>query len=357
MQHVKPRGARAEFRIKGARGLVLRVTAAGTKSWTFLYASPSSGKRRKVSLGEYPAKGLAEAKDEALALIVAVKAGRDPLHERAAHNAAETFEGLSKRYMTEHEQRNARAGVRSSYTDEAQRLLNVDILPILGHHRAEAVTKRLVMEVVEKVARRGALVTADHVLGLVRAIYNYANGTGAFEVNPTLGLKRRNAGRPRERVLTDEEIPVLWQALDDAPKLSMAIRDGLKLELLLGVRISEALGAAKSEIDLARRVWTIPAIRTKSQREHRLPLSDMAMGILRLAVSGPGKAHGCSLPKRQTGPYGQNLRREGYCGFASAFNSPASAVTTCGARWRLGWATSALPTRQSSACSITPRAR
>jgi hypothetical protein len=71
---VKPRGDRAEFRIKGARNLVLRITAIGAKTWTFLYASPTSGKRCKLSLGTYPAKKLAQANDEALARVVAVKA-------------------------------------------------------------------------------------------------------------------------------------------------------------------------------------------------------------------------------------------------------------------------------------------
>ena len=201
--------------------------------------------------------------------------------------------------MVEHGRRNARAGVRSRSTDEAQRLLDVDILPVIGQHRAEAVTKRMVMEAVEKVAQRGALVTADHVLGLIRATYNYANGTGALEVNPTLGLKRRNASRPRERVLTDEEIRILWQALDDAPKLSMAIRDALKLELLLGVRISEARGAAKSEIDLVRRVWTIPSVRTKAEREHKLPLSDIALEIVRGAMERAGRSQWLFPANRQ----------------------------------------------------------
>jgi integrase len=105
-----------------------------------------------------------------------------------------------------------------------ERMLRVDILPALGHHRAEAISKLHVMQVVEAVAARRIFVAADHVLGLIRAIYNWANGTGRLEVNPTLGLKKRNVSRPRERVLLDPEVRVLWQALDAAPKLSAEIR-------------------------------------------------------------------------------------------------------------------------------------
>ena len=92
----------------------------------------------------------------------------------------------------------------------------------------------------------------------------------------------------RDRVLDDDEIRVLWHRLDTPSKLSEEIRDALKLQLLLGVRIGEALGAAKSEIDLSRRVWSIPAFRTKGEREHRLPLTTLAASILRSAIDRPG---------------------------------------------------------------------
>jgi integrase len=290
VQHAKPRGSRAEFRIKGAANLVLRVTSSGVKTWTFLYASPTSRKRCKLSLGTYPAKSLSAARDEALALSVAVKAGRDPLHERRVEDTADTFAALSKRYLAEHEKRNAREGRRGRSTAEAERLLNADILPAIGHHRAGAVTRRHVMEVVEAVASRGSFVTADHVLGLVRAIYNWANATGRLEVNPTLGLKKRNASKPRDRILSDTELRTFWQALDAAPKLSHEIRTALKLELLLGVRIGEAVGAARSEIDLERQIWTIPARRTKAEREHRLPLPALAVELLRAALNRAGNS-------------------------------------------------------------------
>jgi integrase len=150
------------------------------------------------------------------------------------------------------------------------------------------ITRRHVADVVDSVAARGSFVVADRVLGFIRAIYNWANGTGWLEVNPTLKLKKRNVGKPHERVLSDTEIQTLWRALETAPKLSPEIYDALRLELLLGVRIGEALGAAKSEIDLEGRTWTIPALRTKAKREHPLPLPQLAESILRSALRRAG---------------------------------------------------------------------
>jgi integrase len=282
---VKPNGNVAEHRIKGFRNLVLRVLPSGLKTWTFIYKSPTTSKWRKIRLGAYPAVGLQLAKDLAIAHMVAITAGKDPL---AAPATTMTFGQLADAYMVEH-----RRKCRPSWSREAQRMLDADIRPYLKDLRIDAISKADVVAIIERVARRGSFVSADNVLGLIRAIFNWAAGTGKTENDPTRGLKKRNAGRPRERVLTDDEIAVLWCALDQLPfserTLSSQIRDALKLQLLLGVRVGEAVGAAKAEFDLARATWTIPAARTKSGREHRLPLSPLAAEVIAQAMrrSGP----------------------------------------------------------------------
>lgn len=67
LQAVKSAGARTDFRIKGAPGLQLRVTASGTKAWAFAYKSPATGKWAKIALGRYPEVELKNAKNLALA--------------------------------------------------------------------------------------------------------------------------------------------------------------------------------------------------------------------------------------------------------------------------------------------------
>ena len=184
VQAARAHGTRAEFRIKGARNLVLRITPAGAKAWTFLYASPATGRRRKLALGTYPGKSLATAKDEALRHSIAVHDGMDPLLTRSAEEAAETFASLARRYMVEHERKHSRAGQPSRSTREAQRLLDADILPALGRHKAAAVQRQHVMAIVDAVADRGSYVVADRVLGLVRAIFNWAIGKDGLKRTP-----------------------------------------------------------------------------------------------------------------------------------------------------------------------------
>ena len=265
----------------------------GTKSWALAYKSPATGKWSKAALGQYPGVGLAEAKARALDLAAEVRRGCDPIHDKRREALAETFAVLAKRYMREHETRNARAGKRSRSTKEAQRQLDADILPQIGCIKAENVTRQHVMQVVEEIADRGALVSADRALGLVRAVYNWACGTGRLERNPTLGLKKRNAGRAKTRVLGPGEIRAFWQAIETLDGISPSLRDAYRLQLLTGARIGEVLGARRAEIDLDRNIWTIAAIRTKAGREHALPLSPNAATIFQAAIERVDAAAQC----------------------------------------------------------------
>jgi integrase len=82
--------------------------------------------------------------------------------------------------------------------------------------------------------------------------------------------------------LSNDEIRLVWN-------VGCEFRDAYRLQLLLAVRIGEVLNARWTEIDLTKRVWTLPACRTKSRREHRLPLSDLAIEVLQgLQGSSPG---------------------------------------------------------------------
>jgi integrase len=291
VRNAKPRGKRAEYRIKGAPGLVLRVTSNGTKTWVFRYVSPSSGRQTKLSLGSYPALGLSAAKDRAQRLAIEVRDGHDPAAQRRADKAAGTFAELAADYMRDRKLRNDRSGRGSDWTKEVQRLLDRDILPVIGQHKAKAITRRQVADVVEIVAERGSFAIADKVLGVVRAIYRWAVETGHLDIDPTFGLKKRHAGQPRKRVLSDQELRTLWRSIESSD-MTLMTKDILRLEVLLGLRVKEIAGAAKNEIDLVNQVWILPGgRRTKSGREHRVPLPPVASSILEGAIKRAGDSY------------------------------------------------------------------
>lgn len=288
----RARGSRTDFRIQGAPGLQLRVTEAGSKTWALTYKSPGTGKWAKVALGRYPSMGLAEAKGKAIDIGAEIRKGRDPIHDQKKDAPVDTFATLAARYMREHELRNSRGGRRSRSTVEAQRILDVDVMPRIGHLRSEMLSKHHVMGVVEAIADRGAYVASDRALGLIRAIYNWACGTGRMEQNPTLGLKKRNAGRARSRVLSHHELASFWNVIG-CPHcgITLDLRDAYRLQLLTGARIGEVIGAPRAEVDLDRALWTIAAARTKARREHVVPLSPHAVSIFRGAIARSDKRY------------------------------------------------------------------
>lgn len=285
IQHAKGRGDRTEYRIACSRNLVMRVSPTGSRIWLFLFVSPVTRKHRKMRIGSYPSMGLAQARERSLELTVKVSQGRDPLLHQKLKAAETDFEELSNAYLAEQARRN-RAGARdSAWTSEVRRLLDRDILPFLRHHKADAVTKADVMAVVQRVIDRGSFGIADKALGVIRAIYTWAAETGRLEIDPTRGLKKRNAGRPRDKVLQEAELLKFWHALQSPSGMTLGIRDAFRLQLLLGVRINEAISSRRTEVDLQRREWVIPADRNKSRRTHTIPLSDMAIAVFRSALA------------------------------------------------------------------------
>lgn len=293
-------GDRTDYRIRGVKGLQLRVTAKGTKTWALAYKKPGTDKWAKVSFGSYPSLGLADATTRALDLATEVRRGRDPLATTTDGAVSETFEDLAKRYINEHAKRNARGDRLSRSTIEASRQLRADIIPAIGQFRPERVARDHIRTIVEKIADRGSFVSADRALGLVRAIYNWAGGRGLLDGNPTLGLQKRGSSRPRTRVLDSRELRTFWEVLDRDRLVSVPLRDCYRLQLLTAARAGEVLGATECELDFDRCTWTIPAHRTKSGREHVLPLSPLAASIFKTAVARANLPNANRISHRRT---------------------------------------------------------
>ena len=271
----RAQGPRSEYRIAGLRGLVLRVSCRGTKSWSYLYRSPITASWRKVSLGNHPTISLQRAKELARDCMARVRMGSDPL---ADHPAIElTFLRLSHQYLEAHKGTHSR-----SWSDEVNQVLARDVLPAIGNHRVAAVKRHEVAQIVERVVGRGSPASANSCLKVVRTIYRWGISTGRCEVDVTMGLKKLPS-RPRERILTDHEVRVVWSA-------RTAFQRPYRLSLLTGARIGEVLNADRAEFDLGAALWTIPSWRTKSRREHQLPLSPQALEVVREAMERAGRS-------------------------------------------------------------------
>ncbi len=263
-------GSRLEILDSEATGLCLRVMPSGVKSWSFLFRAVPGGPKKRLTIGDYPAWSLADARKRALALRKGVQDGVDPVVEKKRTRGELTFAKLLERFIA-----HAKPRLRSWADYEA--LLNRNVVPKLGDRRATDVQRTDIANLLDEIAA-AAPVTSNRVQAVLSSAFTWATNEGLILANPIVRLSKRAIEKPKERVLSDEEVSRLWRGLDD---MAAAYRDALRLVLLTGQRPGECAGIRAEEVDLKDGVWTIPAERAKNKRAHGVPLVGEALAIVR----------------------------------------------------------------------------
>jgi integrase len=273
-------GVRFELMDGAVPGLGLRVLPSGHKFW-FLRYGPRDA-RRRITFGEYPALPLAEARDKARELLAGVKISeRDPMAERKAKRAARrkaadaTFEALSVFYVEEYAKRRKR--LRGWQEDE--RKLRVEVLPVWGSRPAAEIRRTDVRELLERIAEERGGVCANRTRALLSKVFAFGVERERVEANPVYGVKRVYAESPRERVLSEEELRVLWPLFD---RLQPAVAAAWRLVLLTAQRPGEVLAMRWRDLERDSRGWwwNLPAEMTKTNSAHRVPLSPQALAVI-----------------------------------------------------------------------------
>ena len=281
-----PKAGRLSLRVKRCPGLYLQVSASGHMSWKVLYRV--TGKQIKETRAFCP---VAEAVAWARALHDKARTGVNPLAERRA--AAEVA-GLNnvgsaaERWLATCE-RDLKPRTVAGY----RQLLSHDVLPRWGDRPLASITKGDVLELLnDKASRRerpragftgGAAVQANRLLTRLRTFFGWCVANDLIAVDPTLGVRKPAKEQSRDRVLTDDEIKAFWTATEDLDakrRGAAAFGPMFRAMLLTAQRKSEVAGMRWSEIDLAKREWTIPASRAKNGKAHVLTLSALVLAGL-----------------------------------------------------------------------------
>ena len=265
-----------------ARGLALRVTPAGVKTWVFVYRSV--GKPQWLTLGSYPAVGLAEARSLALDKRHAVDVEkRDPAAEsRAAREAAAhppqapapafTFADLAQLYEK------FAAGRKKTWKDDVAKTKKY-LIPAWGSMPLRNITRAHVHELLDTLVAQGMTVGVNRIQAVISRLFTVALDRSLVDAHPAARMLKRFQERPADRVLTDDELRALWEGLDTRPG---AAADAMRLRLLLGQRGGEVMGMRWAEIDLEAKLWELPGSRTKNGRPHVVPLAPTAVKILQM---------------------------------------------------------------------------
>jgi integrase len=280
-------------------GLFLKVGPAGkkrpgSKSWVFRYRV--GDKLYEMGLGPVHTVNLAEAREAALdyrKALLAFRQGKVADHPLAVKQAARmatkieaakamTFRECAEAYIQSHE-----AGWRGGKSElQWRQSLTDHVFPVFGTLPVQAIDTALVMKALQPIWTTKTE-TASRIRGRIEAILGWATTSGyRTGDNPArwrghlenlLPQKTKVSVIEHYAAMPHTEMGEFMSALRQRP--GEAAR-ALEFAILTAARSSEVVGARWDEIDMAARVWTIPASRMKAGKEHRVPLSDAAMSVL-----------------------------------------------------------------------------
>jgi integrase len=153
-----------------------------------------------------------------------------------------------------------------------------DVIPKWRDRTLESINFSDVDSLVGRIAARGAEVQANRVLQRLRAMFNWSVSRRLLPASPVTGVKLPTKERARDRWLSDEEVVWFWRACD---QLGAPFGPLFKLLLLTAQRRDEVGTMEWSEIELDRRLWTLPRHKAKNDRVHEVQLSDAAIDVLK----------------------------------------------------------------------------
>jgi integrase len=249
--------------------LGLRVAPSGRKTWFVMYRA--HGRLRRYTLGTYPALSLADARQRATDARHSVAHGGDPATQRQVARQAPTVAELATQYLDLY------AKVQKKSWQADARTLATEVLPVWGQRQASAITRREVMALLDALMARGVPILANRTLALVRRLFNWAISRDLLEHNPCQQVRAPGKEHPRERVLSAEEIRLVWAAFSVLPLVWEVY---MKVTLLTAQRSGEVRTMQWADVDLGAAWWTIPGAQAKNGRAHRVPLSAHVLALL-----------------------------------------------------------------------------
>jgi integrase len=284
--HAKPDATgRTDYFDSVTKGLALR-TSSGNRTWTYHFTSPKDGKRARMTLGSYPATSLSVARAKAIEAKGHLDGGIDPRDALVMQEAgAMTVKALISLYL----EKPKRNGKPRKSVKEIKRRLDVNVIPVIGAMKLADLHKRDITRVIAPIKKRESPMEATRVFEDLRALVRWAVGQGYPDRNPMEGMEPPASAESRDRSLTDDEIRTLWHGLPTSLARSKTCQRIVKLCLVTAQRVGEVAGMQSSELDMKSATWTIPASRCKNGHEHTVPLSPLAIELIKEALAAAGE--------------------------------------------------------------------
>ena len=291
-----------DYKLADAEGLYLFVAKSGHRSWRLKYRF--AGKERRLILGAYPAVSLMQARERKRGAKKLLAEGRDPGIEakklavqRAAANS-NTFESLARVWFSVQEGR-----WTSVHSKDVIQSLEREVFPWLGSLPISEIDEPIILMVLRKIEKRGAIETAHRVRQRVSAVFVHAIAEGAASRDPAAAVGKALKPVPRKRrrpaLLSLDDLHEMFRKTEwefGSPTTKLASRF-LALTSQRPGMVRAMPWAELENIDWSSNapcpeaLWRIPATRMKLASElkqdegfeHLVPLSDAAVAVLRVA--------------------------------------------------------------------------
>jgi integrase len=255
-------------------GFRLRAGTGGKvlKSWVCQYRR--AGGTRRVLIGKAEVVGAEQARLQARKVLGKVALGEDPAGDRRDRRDKDrnTLRALVDEFLADKERE-----LRPRSFVELKRYLTTDYFKPLHGMPVDTITRHDVSARVKAIARESGNPTAARAKGALSSLFVWALADGLCEQNPTIGSAQPEEGKPRERVLADEELAAIWRACGDDDYGRV-----IRLLILSGCRRAEIGDLRWSELDDPEQPssFTIPAARSKNKRAHTLPIMPMMRELI-----------------------------------------------------------------------------
>jgi len=278
VERVKPPAkGRVDYFDKNQPGFALRVTHTGNKSWTVVYRLKGTTKLERVTLGSFEDIPKVDvARDMAREIRQQVARGVDPkaLRAPAPVQDVRTVKAVVDVFMARYMKAKGRA---ESYIAETRRIFDKDVLPKWGARDIRSITRADVIDLLDTIVDDGRPIQANRTLAAVRKLLNWSLDRSYIDASPVAKMSAPSAETDRERVLSADELRLVWLA---TAKVGYPFGPMVQMLILTLQRRREVAEAVWPEFDIKESIWHIPGERTKNSNPTDVPLSDKALEII-----------------------------------------------------------------------------
>lgn len=285
LEALQPEGV--AYRIPDTRcpGLAVRVAPSGAITFDLAYRIAKSKAYRRLSLGAFPDVSLEAARDRGYELTRAARAGRDLIADEAKSTIAEAGRITVRQLAAEYVARRVTGRLRTAV--EHERRIARTIGPI-ADRPADDLRRRDLRELLDACADAGLAREVNQRRVCLNNMFQWGLAQDLISANPMSGLQSYGRTPPRTRVLSLEEIRLLWGWLASG-QLRQDAADVLRVQLSIGARVGEVGGMDCTEFDTTAWLWVLPAARSKNKKPRVTPIIGIARAIIERRIAGRAK--------------------------------------------------------------------